>query len=88
MRLIPGQGENSNKEYLLLNGVSTYSYKSNHSIRFGQPSFGLTLTFGSSKKWKPRPSGFTPNAFKIEEAYVFGAVKYNGVWKGVRMYIP
>jgi hypothetical protein len=57
------------------------------TVRLGQPSFGISLKFGESNNWSPRASGFTPNAFKIEEAYVFGAVKYNGVWKGVRMYI-
>ena len=88
MILSPGIRENSNKEYLMLNGVSSYSNKSEQTIRFGQPSFGITLTFGGSNNWNPRASAFTPNAFNIQEAYVFGAVKYNGEWKGVRMYIP
>jgi hypothetical protein len=87
MMLSPGVGTNSNKEYLMINGVSNYTNKSEKTVRLGQPSFGISLKFGESNNWSPRASGFTPNAFKIEEAYVFGAVKYNGVWKGVRMYI-
>ncbi len=86
MMLSPGVGGNSNKEYLLLNGVSTYHNISKKKMRFGRSSGGVT--FQGNLTSLPTPSGFTPNAFNIQEAYVFGAVKYNGEWKGIRMYIP
>ncbi len=88
MMLTPGIGNEANKEYMFLYGVNHYLSKKSQHMRLGKISIGLTLSFGGSTNWTPRPSGFTPNAFKIDRAYIFGAVKYNGVWKGVRMYLP
>jgi hypothetical protein len=33
------------------------------------------------------PSGFTPNKFVVEEAYVFGSVYHGGKWTGIRLYL-
>lgn len=83
MLVSPGVGSYSNREYLLLKGINSYPNISEKKVRYGYPSFGVTWT-QNQDSWFPKP--FTPNAFIIEEAYVFGAVKYNGVWKGVRIY--
>ena len=81
----PGSGSLSNREYLFLNGVREYTNKKKKKILLGHRSFGLKVSFGSNSEYSPRPGGFTPNAFNIDEAYIFGAVQYNGVWKGIRM---
>lgn len=75
----------SNRDYLLLQGVKKYTNKSDVSVRFGMPSGGLSL--GGSSFNSLSPSGFTPNAFHVQKAFVFGAVKYNGKWIGIRQYI-
>lgn len=48
-------------------------------------SFGFSLGSKEGGKWKL--VGFTPNKFNIDEAFIFGAVKHNGQWQGIRMYI-
>ncbi|MFV0506464.1 MAG: hypothetical protein ACK5L5_07125 [Bacteroidales bacterium] len=52
-------------------------------VQFGSPSFGVTLF----RKGKLLPYPFKPYEFEIGKAYVFGSVKYNGKWTGVRMTI-
>nr|WP_320023403.1 hypothetical protein [uncultured Draconibacterium sp.] len=73
------------KEYMILKGVHTYYNKSKVHMRIAQPSFGFKLGWSEGGKWKP--ATFTPNKFHIDEAYIFGSVKHNGKWQGIRMYI-
>lgn len=83
---VPGGGGYSNREYLVLEGVSPYTNKDEVKTNFGAPSFGLKLGWSSGSGWG-MPSGFTPNKFVVEEAYVFGSVYYGGKWTGIRLYL-
>ena len=88
MLVTPGISENSNREYLFLSGVSKYTNCEYSSSYFGRSSSGgVSTTFGTNSFVPESYGGITPNKFVVEEAYMFGAVKYNGVWKGIRMYI-
>jgi len=73
-----------NREYLLLSGISNYNYCSERTVRLGKSSGGFSSKVNSNGGWSASP--YTPNAFTIEDACIFGAVKFNGVWKGVRIY--
>lgn len=73
------------KEYMILKGVHTYFNESKVHIQIAQPSFGFK--FGSKEGGKWKLAAFTPNKFNIDEAYIFGSVKHNGKWQGIRMYI-
>ncbi|QQS51027.1 MAG: hypothetical protein IPM71_15880 [Bacteroidota bacterium] len=88
MMVSPGVGISGSKEYLYLNGVSSYLDRSEKGIRLGFPSAGLKLIWNSSGYTPSSYAPYLPISFQVEEAYIFGAVKYNGVWKGVRMYVP
>jgi hypothetical protein len=79
----PDYFNGGNKEYLLLSGINKYSNKSKVDVQFGFPSYGFSYSYNGKNKF----SGYTPNKFTVEEAYVFGAVKHNGRWQGIRMYI-
>ncbi len=55
-------------------------------VALGESSGGLSATWTTASYWPSKfPTGFTPNAFVLDEAYMFGAVKHNGVWKGIRI---
>lgn len=73
------------KEYMILKGVRTYYNESNVHVQIAQPSFGFKIGCEDGGKWKL--AAFTPNKFNIDEAYIFGSVKHNGKWQGVRLYI-
>jgi len=73
------------RQYLILKGLQTYYNKSEVDIQLALPSFGFSLGSKEGGKWKL--VGFTPNKFNIDEAFIFGAVKHNGQWQGIRMYI-
>lgn len=88
MLVSPGVGKNGSKEYLYLNGVSTYINISEKGTRLGNPSAGIKLIWNSSGYAPSSYGPYLPISFHVEDAYIFGAAKYNGVWKGVRMYIP
>ena len=83
-RLLVSDLSNYNKEYVSLKGIPTYRNRSSIHINFGHSCGGAAIkSIGARLSGK----GFTPNKFYIDEAYVFGAVKYNGYWKGIRIYI-
>ncbi len=88
MMITPGIESNANREYMFIAGESKYSNKENATSYFGRsPSFGVRVG-GDTNSYVPTSYGvMTPNKFTVEEAVMFGAVKYNGVWKGIRMYI-
>jgi|GEM_PF-3025530 hypothetical protein len=73
------------REYMILKGVYTYYNRSEVHVQIAQPSFGFKVGSKEGGKWKL--VGFTPNKFNIDEAFIFGAVKHNGKWQGIRMYI-
>ncbi len=83
---IPGGGNHSNREYLILEGVNSYNDEHKVKTNFGSPSFGLKLSWNSGSGWS-KPSGFIPNKFVVEETYVFGAVYDYGKWTGIRLYL-
>jgi hypothetical protein len=60
-----------------ITGFKTYGAGSSKVIRFSQ-SAGITINLGHSV------TGYIPEKFSINEAEVFGAVKYNGQWRGIR----
>lgn len=68
-------GKNGNLKFYYY-GLQGYGPGSSKSIRFSQ-SAGIVIRNG-----KILPS--IPERFIIEEAEIFGAVKYNGIWMGVR----
>lgn len=57
-------------------GVKEYGSQKSKTVRFSQ-SFGLNYTGGLI-------TPFLPDKFSIKNIDCFGAVKYNGNWKGVR----
>lgn len=57
-------------------GVKEYGSQKSKTVRFSQ-SFGLNYTSGLI-------TPFLPDKFSIKNIDCFGAVKYNGNWKGVR----
>jgi hypothetical protein len=83
---IPGGANKSNREYLILEGLNSYSNKHQVNTNFGSPSFGLKLSWSEGSGWS-MPGGFTPNKFVVEKAYVFGAVYDYGKWTGIRLYL-
>ncbi|MDR0558655.1 MAG: hypothetical protein LBG92_00655 [Prevotellaceae bacterium] len=62
-----------------------YGRTKGRTIRFDQ-SFGFTFlhTLGNALSLGSLYS-FLPSSYKIEEIDVFGAAKYGGNWKGVRI---
>lgn len=83
-RLLLNELGDYNKEYISFKGIHTYRNRSSIHVNFGHSSGGAKL---QSINGKLSGGGYTPNAFFVDEAYVFGAVKYDGNWKGIRMYI-
>lgn len=83
-RLLLNDQRDYNKEYVSFKGVHTYRNRSSIHVKFGHSSGGAKL---QSMNGKLSGGGYTPNAFFVDEAYIFGAVKYDGKWKGIRMYI-
>jgi hypothetical protein len=84
--LTPNYKNGGNKEYLLLSGIYKYYNRSKTHVKLGHSSGGINLCLNPDGKIRSF-SGFTPNKFRIDEAYIFGAVKYNNKWSGIRMYI-
>ncbi len=74
-----------NKEYISLNGITRYKNVQEKKIKFPETSGGVAVNITFTNKTKVTPGNFTPNKFKITRGSVFGAVKYNGVWRGVRI---
>lgn len=62
--LTPGIDVISNREYVLMSGVNSYSNKKEKKILLGHRSFGVKISFNSSSSYSPKPSGFTPRPFK------------------------
>lgn len=87
--ILPGNGEYyGDRLYQVFNGVSPYKNRSEKKIRFGGGhTIGVKFKMKENNNfWPPSfPGPYTPFAFKIEKAAVFGAVKHNGKWVGVRM---
>lgn len=55
-------------------------------VALGESSGGVNVTWSTGSYWPTKfPTGFTPNEFKLDDAYIFGAVKHNGLWKGIRI---
>lgn len=68
------------REKPIISGVETYNANPTKTVRFDL-SYGISLSFGTGG------FGMKPMAvsqFKIDEVDAFGAVKYNGKYKGVR----
>lgn len=57
-------------------GVCEYGPQKDKTVRFNQ-SFGINFIGGLI-------TPFLPDQFSIENIDCFGAVKYNGQWKGIR----
>jgi len=60
-----------NRKWVSYWGVKNYTNRSYIKISLGLPAYGFPVA---------------PNQFHITEIYVFGAAKYNGKWKGVRLH--
>ena len=55
-------------------------------VALGESSGGASAQWSTGSYWPTKfPTGFTPNEFKLDDAYIFGAVKHNGLWKGIRI---
>lgn len=67
------QAFNKAKPYIM--GVKEYGPQKSKTVRFCQ-SFGVNF--------KGIITPFIPDRFKISYVDCFGAVKYNGQWKGIR----
>jgi hypothetical protein len=65
-----------------VHGLKGYGTIKNKTIRFDR-SFGFTIKITSGGT---SVNPFLPSYFDIKNLDVFGAAKYNGVWKGVRFY--
>lgn len=63
-----------------VSGLQYYNSKSK-SIRMSQ-SGGITIFASAGGKTKIQ--AWNPTVYKIEECNIFGAINYNGTWKGVR----
>lgn len=59
-----------NRKWVTYWGVKNFPNRSYIKVSLGLPSYGLPA----------------PNKFHVKEVYIFGAAKYNGRWKGVRLY--
>lgn len=70
-----------NKIRPLFMGVVEYD-RNSKNVYFDR-SFGFSLFFNGSSV---TPGFFLPSKFDIKDIDAFGAAKYNGQWKGVRMY--
>lgn len=64
----------------ILFGEKSYGSGETKSINFNL-SFGVSIKYGSSFSI----SGYTPTKYDIKDADVYGAVKYKGQWKGIRL---
>ncbi len=84
--MTPNYVNGGNREYLLLSGVHNYGCKQRVHMQLGHISAGISLKLTPRGNISSR-GGFTPNKFNIDEAYIFGSVKHNGRWQGIRMYI-
>ncbi len=62
-------------------GESSHGAGKTKKVLFNR-SFGISIKFGSSLKI----GGFTPTKFSIKKADFYGAVKYKGKWRGVRIH--
>jgi hypothetical protein len=60
-----------------ITGIRSFGSGSSKTIRFSQ-SGGFTYKVGGVI------TGYIPDKFAIQGASIFGAVKYNGKWKGIR----
>ena len=60
-----------------LMGIQAFGARESKTIRFSQ-SGGVSISLGG------KIVGYIPERFSITQAQVFGAVKYNGKWKGIR----
>jgi hypothetical protein len=60
-----------NRRWVTYWGVNEYKNRGHIDVTLGLPSYGIPA----------------PNKFHIKEVYIFGAAKYNGKWKGVRLYM-
>ncbi len=60
-------------------GIQSYGARESKTVRFSQAG-GFSISVGGA------PVGYLPETFTIENTRIFGAVKFNGVWKGIRFY--
>lgn len=58
-------------------GIRAFGARSSKTVRFSQAA-GISITISG------KTIGYIPEKFSITQAEVFGAVKYNGKWKGIR----
>ena len=59
-----------NRKWVTYWGVDKYYNRSYIKVSLGLPSYGIPA----------------PNKFHVKEVYIFGAAKFNGQWKGVRLH--
>lgn len=69
-----------NKHDYYIYGINGWTGKNHMSIKFGL-SFGLNFSNGSLSSW-------TPEKYEITHPQMFGAIKYNNQWRGVRFTEP
>lgn len=84
--MTPNYVKGGNREYMLMSGIYEYNNVSKVHLKLGFSSGGIKLNINSNGGVS-NISSFTPNKFNIDEAYIFGSVKHNGKWQGIRMYI-
>ena len=84
--LTPNYVNGGNREYLLLSGIHKYTNESEAHLQLGFSSGGLKVNLNSNGGVS-NISSYNPLKFNIDEAFVFGAVKHNGAWQGIRLFI-
>jgi hypothetical protein len=60
-----------NRKWVTYWGVNNYSNRSYIKVSLGLPAYGFPVAV---------------NKFHVKEVYIFGAAKFNGQWKGVRLH--
>ncbi len=74
-------GQNKQEAKSFISGIVSYGRSQSKTIYFSQ-SAGFTVSWGSSAGVSA--GGYIPVQYTIENVKIFGAVKWNGIWRGVR----
>lgn len=76
-RLALVMGKRGEIDMHFMGGARSFGRRSSKTIRISQ-SGGFNLKLGNT------PIGYIPETFAITEAQIWGAIKYNGKWRGIR----